>query len=107
MFVETVARNRSIDAGDVQKTEAGVFFGDNSIPMLADEQGTFEDAMQALMQKIEGQAKNANAGSPLPAPGKNKPKGEDLMPAIPGISCGVGRGTRSTSNETTQGRRPD
>ncbi|HEY4360091.1 MAG TPA: S49 family peptidase [Bryobacteraceae bacterium] len=48
MFVELVARNRGVGAQSVIDTEAGCFFAENAIPLLADQVGTFDDALAAL-----------------------------------------------------------
>jgi len=52
MFVELVARNRGISAKKVIETEAGCYFAENAIPLLADQIGTFEDALAALVAEI-------------------------------------------------------
>ncbi|HEY4359410.1 MAG TPA: S49 family peptidase [Bryobacteraceae bacterium] len=52
MFVELVARNRGANVRSVIDTEAGCFFADNALPLLADEVGTFEDALAALSEAV-------------------------------------------------------
>src|SRR5579875_2742647 len=47
-FVATVARNRGVDPEQIVATQAGIFFGEGAVPLLADEVGTFEDAFMAL-----------------------------------------------------------
>lgn len=54
MFVDTVARNRSMSTAAVRATEAGLFFGENGVGVgFADEIGTFADAMTALRAAIQ------------------------------------------------------
>lgn len=48
MFCSLVAKNRKVSLDAIRETEAGVCFADNAIPLLADQVGTFEDAMSAL-----------------------------------------------------------
>ena len=52
IFVDTVARNRGVGAGRIQATEAGLLWGGNAIPLFADEEGTAEDALNALRSVI-------------------------------------------------------
>jgi signal peptide peptidase SppA len=54
LFVSTVARNRQAKATNIRATQAGLFFGDTGISMLADELGTIEDAIEALASSITG-----------------------------------------------------
>ena len=49
LFVDTVARNRSLSADAIRATEAGLFFGDDAVKAgLADGVGTFESTIQSL-----------------------------------------------------------
>ncbi len=48
IFTETVARNRNASPENIVATEAAVVWAENAIPLLADEIGTFEDALDAL-----------------------------------------------------------
>ena len=49
LFVDTVARNRSVSGDAVRSTEAGLFFGDDAVKVgLADGVGTFESTIQSL-----------------------------------------------------------
>ena len=48
MFTSAVARNRGIDQKDVIATDANLMWAEKACPMLADEVGTFDDAMTAL-----------------------------------------------------------
>jgi signal peptide peptidase SppA len=51
LFVETVARNRGIEASAVRDTEAGLFFGQAAVAIgLADAIGTFDDALAQLCE---------------------------------------------------------
>jgi signal peptide peptidase SppA len=89
IFIATVARNRGFAQATPKKiaaTEAGVFFADNALPLLADEVGTFEDCLGALTQKVNGSmgkasgkvAISADSGNnaPDPHPTQNLPAGE-------------------------------
>ena len=51
-FVATVARNRGVDRAQIVATQAGIFFGEGATPLLADEVGAFDDAMNALRQML-------------------------------------------------------
>ncbi len=48
IFTETVARNRNASQESIVATQAAVVWAENAIPLLADEMGTFEDALDAL-----------------------------------------------------------
>ena len=53
LFVETVARNRGIEASAVRDTEAGLFFGQAAVATgLADAIGTFDDALAQLCESV-------------------------------------------------------
>ena len=53
MFVDTVARNRSLSGDAVRATEAGLFFGDDAVKAgLADGVGTFESTVQSLANTL-------------------------------------------------------
>ena len=53
MFVDTVARNRSLSGDAVRATEAGLFFGDDAVKSgLADGVGTFESTVQSLANTL-------------------------------------------------------
>ncbi len=53
LFVETVARNRGIEATAVRDTEAGLFFGQAAVAIgLADAIGTFDDALAQLLESV-------------------------------------------------------
>jgi capsid assembly protease len=48
IFTATVARNRKADQKDIIATQAGLYWAEKSIPLLADQVGTREDALEAL-----------------------------------------------------------
>jgi len=53
LFSNTVARMRGMDASAVKATEAGIYFGEDAVRAgLADENGTFGDALSGLTQKL-------------------------------------------------------
>ncbi len=54
IFVNTVSRNRKKALEAIAETEAGVFFAEAAIPLLADEIGTVEDALSAVTEKATG-----------------------------------------------------
>jgi signal peptide peptidase SppA len=86
MFVATVARNRGFagaDAKKVQATEAAVFFAESALPLLADEVGTFDEALEALTQKVNGsKGKTSGKLALQPEAGNNAPETGAEMPAI-------------------------
>jgi len=53
MFVSTVARNRGQRTERIAATEAAVLYAGQAVPLLADEVGTLDDALQALRAQIE------------------------------------------------------
>ena len=53
MFVDAVARRRSLSAADVRATEAGVFYGEDSVARgFADRVGTFREALAAMAESL-------------------------------------------------------
>lgn len=53
LFVETVARHRSLEPAAVRDTEAGLFFGQAAVGIgLADAIGTFDDALAQLLESL-------------------------------------------------------
>lgn len=81
MFVDAVARNRSVSAEQIQETEAGIYRAELALEAnLADEVGTFDDALAALTMKVTGmpatRSIRANAASAAILI-----KGETTMPA--------------------------
>ena len=62
IFTDTVARNREASKKAIVATEASVLWADNAIPLLADDLGTFDDAMDALRGAISGSAKVTRSG---------------------------------------------
>ena len=66
LFVETVARNRGIEASAVRDTEAGLFFGQAAVAIgLADAIGTFDDALAQLCESVSPPPKLAASHSGL------------------------------------------
>jgi len=63
IFTETVARNRKASRKEIVATQASVLWADNAIPLLADDLGTFDDAMTALRGALSGSAKVSRSGS--------------------------------------------
>lgn len=67
IFVSTVSRNRKVDAEEVSGTEAGCYYADGGTPLLADQVGTFEDAMAALVEKIDEPSAQRKGTMAMPA----------------------------------------
>jgi ClpP class serine protease len=59
IFTDTVARNRGTTTDAITGTEAAVLWGENAIPLLADEVGTFDDAMEEM--RGSGKARKSTA----------------------------------------------
>ena len=55
IFTETVARNRDTNKKAIVATKAGLYWAENAVPLLADQVGTLDDAMNGLRQLL-GQA---------------------------------------------------
>jgi HK97 family phage prohead protease len=51
MFVQAVAKNRGVDAQALYDTEAATFMGNDGIPLLADQVGTLQDAVDMAISK--------------------------------------------------------
>ncbi len=65
MFVDAVARRRSLSAAAVRSTEAGIFYGDHSVAQgLADRVGTFRDALAAMTETLS-KPKFTKGGTPV------------------------------------------
>ncbi|MGC0098306.1 S49 family peptidase, partial [Ralstonia pseudosolanacearum] len=65
LFVATVASYRGLSAETVTATEAGLFFGQDAIAAgLADDVGTFEDALAQLVASLSVPAPVASARNP-------------------------------------------
>lgn len=62
MFVQTVARNRAVDAQAIYDTEAGCLMGAQAVPLLADQVGTLEDAC-ALALSMTSEARSPAVAS--------------------------------------------
>lgn len=56
MFTSTVARNRKIAEQKVINTQAGLYFADQGVQLLADKVGTYEDVLRDLTAHLEGKA---------------------------------------------------
>ena len=87
MFVRTVARNRGFagaNAEKIQATEAAVFFAQDATPVLADEVASFDDALEALTQKVTGSKAKipGKVASKTNASNNARETGEGVMPAI-------------------------
>ena len=55
MFVASVARNRGLAPAIIRKTDAGLFWGEKAISAgLADQVGSFDDALAAVTQAAKG-----------------------------------------------------
>lgn len=80
MFVETVARNRRISSKAVMGTEAGVFSGDAATELLADEIGTFSDALAGLEAKIQSSSPKNSTGTAKLYPSVGTKREADPMP---------------------------
>jgi signal peptide peptidase SppA len=53
MFVDAVVRRRSLSAAAVRSTEAGIFYGEDSVGQgLADRVGTFREALAAMTESL-------------------------------------------------------
>ena len=60
MFCQMVARNRKASLAQVTGTEAGCYFGERAVPLLADKVGSLQDALADI-----GVAINRNANMPI------------------------------------------
>jgi len=60
-FVATVARNRGADPDAIVATQAGVYWAETSVPLLADRVGTVGDAMNALRQLLSEPVQSSTA----------------------------------------------
>lgn len=72
-FVATVVRNRKATTAQIEATQAGLFWSDKSIPLLADEVGTFDNCLNALRSEI-GAPITAGAMALAGVQMKNAPK---------------------------------
>lgn len=76
LFVTTVAKMRGLDADAVTATEAGLFFGQDAVTAgLADQLGTFGDALDDLTARIKPKAPRFS----LPSPTNNLNAKEKVM----------------------------
>lgn len=102
MFVQTVARNRGMSSAAVRGTEAGLFYGPNAVASgLADEVGTYADAMKALIAALPARepkiqpifqnagasaAANSNKGEPTLMSEEVQPADQPAAPAAAAIA---------------------
>jgi signal peptide peptidase SppA len=115
MFVEAVARNRNVKPQAIRDTEAAVYFAQGAVDVgLGDEVGTFEDALNAITQKVAPGSGmfSAKSVSQLPAAiaAENKegimPKNDDLaIAAVTGATVAtqpqaVATGIRADDGDT-------
>jgi len=71
MFTDAVARNRGMSGKSVRSTEAGLFFGQNSIDVgFADQIGGLSDALAGLRAAISSKSSLSAAASAAPIPQK-------------------------------------
>ncbi|MEX2264645.1 MAG: S49 family peptidase [Bryobacteraceae bacterium] len=76
MFVGTVARNREMKPALVRNTEAGLYYAEKAISAgFADQVGTFDDALDAVLEAATAR-KQARVAAP---PATQIPKGEITM----------------------------
>ena len=55
-FVASVAKSRGVSADDLYDTEAGIYMRADGIPLLADEVGTMDDALNYLRGQVAAKA---------------------------------------------------
>ena len=74
LFVETVARNRSLTAEAVRATEARLFFGENAVAAgLADEVGTLRESLASLAATLAQPRTIVTAPAAPPGPASHQP----------------------------------
>jgi len=83
-FVATVARNRKAKADEIIATQAGVYWAENAVPLLADEVGTFGDAMNALRQLLGRSVQSSAAIAAISQPKEASMPDEKLPIAAEG-----------------------
>lgn len=64
MFVQSVARNRGVDAQAIFDTQAGCFYGAAAVPMLCDETGLLGDAIEMAVSRAKGKRGIVMPGKP-------------------------------------------
>lgn len=67
LFVDAVARNRSVDPQAIRDTESGLLFGDAGIPLLADKQGTLATAIEDMSKALDAGGGIISAPAAQPA----------------------------------------
>ena len=101
-FVATVARNRKADAEKIIATQAGVYWSENAVPLLADEVGTLGDAMNALRQLLGEPVQSSTAAIAARSTTKEvtaSMPNETLTIAAEGKKPGDGGGDEKTNTE--------
>ena len=106
LFVDTVARNRSMTVDAVRKTEAGLFFGEAAVRAgLADEVGTLRDAVAALTESLSGCRPMIRAASMTATPSHRKEEDmTDIVTETTGLENAppaAEKGTRSEPRHDT------
>jgi len=69
ILAEITARNRRVQISAIKSTGAALFFGETALPLLADQVGTFDDALGALHE-------HARALQSRPSTERGKSKGD-------------------------------
>lgn len=82
MFVNLVARNRNVTPQQILDTQAGLFFAEQALPLLADKVGSLEDAMVELGRQTE----TAEQPEPSPTPEESL---LDFKAVSPGLSAKI------------------
>jgi signal peptide peptidase SppA len=81
LFIETVALHRGLDADAVRATEAGLFFGlDAVVAGLADDMGSFDEALAQLTQSLSSLPIRVAQASPAGL--SRNPTKEMTMPEV-------------------------
>ena len=100
IFTETVARNRKAGTKDIVATQAAVVWADNALPLLADQVGMFDDAMNALRQLMGGASVTYKA-----AGAATLTKGESAMAQIEPEAAAAKKDGESEEKKTK--KKPD
>lgn len=112
LFVETVARNRGIEASAVRDTEAGLFFGQAAVAIgLADAIGTFDDAFAQLLESVSplpnlaashsGSLHNLQLGFSMNDRTNSAPSARP-SPTLAGTSCEPAAATEMTVHDAVE-----
>ena len=100
IFTETVARNRKVGTKDIVATQAAVVWADNALPLLADQVGIFDDAMNELRQLLGGASVTYTA-----AGAATLTKGESAMAQIESEATAAKKDGESEEKKTK--KKPD